>query len=112
MPDEPNPVFFLMPDGTEISDDPRWREQQFRKRIDSEQAELKASVEKAAREQLLSDQASTLTLPEEAEEISGKRSPLDDMTVEQLKAEALELDLDISGIKKKSELIALLKEQR
>ena len=110
MPDTTEPVFFLLPDGTEISDDPRWREQKFREKIDAENAELKRSAEKAAREQIKNDKSSTSEMPEEDAEISGKAISFGHMTVEQLKEEAAERDLDISGIKKKSELVALLEQ--
>lgn len=113
MPDmDDAPVFFLLPDGTEISDDPRWKANKFRSQLEQQSANLAEMARFAAEEQARQD--AILRAEEEGEDDPEDMEPevlskYDQMTVPELKAAAKELDLDITGLKKRSELVNLLR---
>ena len=138
-PDDPNDVItFLMPDGTEVSNDNRFyqeqQEQAFVKRMesgdvpDSVRAQVRAEVLAEIEAERLANtpntgvaanehtQASTSTgyVPSDGDESDGEE-PDDDLTdadVNRLKAIADEEDVDTSGIRKKSELKAAIRAKR
>ena len=109
-PEDP-PVVFLLPDGTEISDDPRWRAQQFKNQMEQQSANLAAQAKFAAEKQVADDarrRAAEIPDSEPEDEEPEQVTDYSLMTVQELKEVAAERDLDISGIKKKSELVDLL----
>lgn len=119
MPDTDEPVVFLLPDGTEISDDPRWKAKKFREQIEQQNANLQAQADFSAKEQarlFAEEDASRAEVNAESEEEEDEgdhaESAFSGLTVAELKKEASERDLDLAalGVKKKSELIAALEQ--
>lgn len=110
-PDDP-PVVFLLPDGTEISNDPRWQAQKFKEQVERQSHNLAEQARFAAEEQAKADALARAEEEGEDDEEDSEAAPLSDydhMTVPELKELADERDLDYSGLKKKSELVDLLK---
>lgn len=117
------PVVFLLPDGTEVSNDPRFYEEKMRQQILEQQRELLTkSTENTGRatgpsprggdvstfsgRDIQDPDGARQAAKEESEEGSDEEQgdQYDDMTVEELKAEAEARNIDISGVRKKSEL--------
>lgn len=120
-------VAFLLPDGSEISNDPRWiKKQHFKQVTDQNAAENAANS--AVQEQLAQYRARAEAAEAElaAQKASGEiddedlgddpENHFDQMTVKELQAEAAERDIDVAKIPhagerlKKSELVAALVE--
>lgn len=107
-------VVFLLPDGTEVSNDPRWKTKQFKDQIERQNASLKAQADYAAKaqaERFAKEAGLAEEDPKEEDEADGPSDGFDDLTVPELKQEAEERDIDLraAGVKKKSELVELLR---
>jgi hypothetical protein len=115
MPDSDKPVVFLLEDGTEISNDPRWKAAQFADQLDRQNAVWEAQAQAAARQEakLFAEKAGEGE--DDVEEDDGgdhSGSDFSGLTINQLKSEAAERDIDLkkAGVKTKTDLIALLEE--
>jgi hypothetical protein len=87
-------VKFLLPNGTEVSNDPRFYQEDMRKQLEAQAKALLEQREPAA----------------EADEDEEEQEPskYDAQTGKELKAEAEKRGLELKGITKKSQLVALL----
>lgn len=109
-------VVYYMPDGSEISDDPRWKAEQFKNQLARQDANLKAEADYAAARQA-EDFAKANGQAEESEDDSEEDDEEDDSpddlsakSVADLKELAEENQVDLSGVKRKSELLSRLRE--
>lgn len=87
------PVVFELPDGTEVSNDPLFHQQQFLKQDAENKARLQAERDAADDEDLHTDD-------------------LDGLKGAELKALAEDEDIDITGLKKVGEVKAAIREAR
>lgn len=109
-------VVYYMPDGSEISDDPRWKSDQFKNQLMRQDANLKAEADFAAARQA-EDFAKANGQAEESEDDSEEDDEEDDSpddlsgkSVADLKELAEENQVDLAGVKRKSELLVRLRE--
>lgn len=119
-------VVFLLPDGTEVSNDPRFYEQKMREQILAQQRELLAnSTENTGAAtgpspkggdtlsfsgQDIQDPGGTTEEDDEDVDHFDPEVPYKEQKVGALKAEAERRQIDLTGIKKKSELIQRLED--
>ena len=101
-------VKFKLPDGTEVSNDPRFYQRDLQKQLDEQAKALLAIREPKGKETRSAGEQTDEGL-EQAEDESEVTDSYDSDNVKTLKAEAERRELDLSGITKKSELIALLR---
>lgn len=114
MGDTSSPVYFNLPDGTQVTADPRVAQAAFAQQMEEQEAELQRLADEAAEENRKAedDLNAPSEVPEDADGSLKDRVGSDwaHMTAAQLKAEAQRRELDITSLKKKSELILVLEE--
>lgn len=93
MSDDRKPVVFELPDGTEVSNDPLFHQQQFLKQDAENKARLQMERDAADNEDIHTDE-------------------LDGLKGAELKALAEEEDVDIKGLTKVGEVKAAIREAR
>lgn len=119
MPDSEEAVVFYLPDGTEVSNDPRWKAKEFANQLEQQNAVWQAQAQAAARQEAkrFSEKESGQA-EEESDEVEEddssdhSESEFAGLTVAQLKREAAERDINLkkAGVRTKTELIAVLEE--
>lgn len=103
MGDTKEPVVFLLPDGTEISNDPRHADAKMRAQLEQQMATFYPNSGNTR--VILDDEAE-----DEESEDEGEDDGLEDLTADELKAHVQDLkdrgiEVNTAGVKKKSELV-------
>jgi hypothetical protein len=117
-PEEDEVVTYLLPDGTEVSNDPRFHESKMRDQLLAQQREmLTQSVENSGRATVPStpgSDTSTFTGRDiqnpEASAREAESTTYEKMSVADLKELAEQRQVDMTGVTKKSELVQRLKD--